>query len=176
MKTCPSCNAVMDDSIVFCTTCGAKLDDAPAYQAPVNPNPGYQAPQAPFNPNPAYNPVQAPVADPSDHTAEFAPEDVAANKIYAILVYLGGILGLIIAILLKKDSKYLEFHIRQAVRIYVAEVASTLLLLGYCLVIPVIAFAVLTIILFVVRIICFVNTAKGLSKEPAIIKNIDFLK
>lgn len=185
MKTCPSCNAVMDDSTLFCTSCGTKIDAAPAQQAPVNPAPAYQppangdpgyAPQgnpAPFTPAPGANFV----ADPTDHTAEFAPEDVSANKPFAMLVYIGGIVGLLIALFLKKESAYLDFHIRQAVKIYLTEVlSSTLCALLSCLVLPMIALPIIIIILLVVRIICFFNVAKGLSKEPAIVKSLDFLK
>ncbi len=186
MKTCPSCNAVMDDGTLFCTSCGTKIEDAPVNQAPFNPTPAYDnAPNSGYAPTPnpgytsAYNPGygSAPVADPTDHTAEFTAEDVSANKPFAMLVYIGGIVGLLIALFLKKESAYLDFHIRQAVKIYLTEVlATTLCALLSCLVIPMFALPIVVIVLLVVRIICFFNVAKGLSKEPAIVKNLDFLK
>lgn len=194
MKTCPSCNAVMDDGTLFCTSCGTKLDAAPAYQAPVNPAPvnpapayqapanpapAYQAPQAQGNPAPGFNPSQpqAPIGDPTDHTREFAVEDVAENKPYAMLIYICGIVWLIVAIFLKKDSAYLNFHIRQGMKIYLAETLLTLFCaLLAILVFPIFVYSVLMIILIIVRIICFFNTAKGFSKEPDIVKSINFLK
>lgn len=189
MKTCPSCSAVMDDSTVFCTSCGTKLDVAPApqapvnpapqYQAPVNPAPQYQAPQSQFNPNPAYNQAQpgASMRDPTDHTAEFAEEDVAENKPFALLIYIGGLIGLLIAIFLKKDSAYLRFHIRQGIKIYLAELLLTVFFaLTAILLITYFAFIILLLIIIIVRLICFFDTAKGLSKEPPIIKSLSFLK
>ena len=193
MKTCPSCKAVMDDSTLFCTSCGTKLDETPVYQAPVNPNPApaYQAPvnpnpapayQAPVNPNPApayqapVNPnpapaYQAPMTDPTDHTSEFAADDVAENKPFALLIYIGGIIGLIIALFLKKDSAYLKFHIRQGIKIYLAETLLTVICsLAIVLVVPFFVYSVAMIILIIVRLICFLTQLRASQRNLPLLR------
>jgi uncharacterized membrane protein len=99
------------------------------------------------------------------------------GKPFAMLVYIGSIVGLIVSILMKKDSRYLDFHIRQSVKIYIIELLCVLLCMFLSwLIIPMIIAIIAIIVLLVVRVICFVQVAKGQSKEPEIIKSIGFLK
>ncbi|MBQ8249574.1 MAG: zinc ribbon domain-containing protein [Clostridia bacterium] len=116
MKYCPKCNAACDDNAAFCTTCGFNFAAAPqaAPQMPQRP----AAPQA----APGYNPAPAaPAYDPYDHTAKFDAKDVADNKPTALLVYLTGFVGIIIALLSGKSSAYLSFHTRQGIKFAVVE-------------------------------------------------------
>lgn len=86
MKFCSKCGAQLDDNAVFCPSCNSSV--APA-------QPGMNA-----------------YVDPYDHTAEFDAKDVSNNKVYAMLLYLMGIVGIVIALLASRDSDYLKFHIR----------------------------------------------------------------
>ena len=181
MKICPNCSASVNDNALFCTKCGCKLD---AVSADSNNNAYINAgnPDAYSSNNtedyrssfsqPPYN-----NANGFDHTHEFSAEDVAENKLFALLCYVGGIIGVIVAILMKKESSYLEFHIRQSLKISVIEMLCVLpcVLLSW-LVIPVFIVLIPICILVVIRIISFVKTAQGKSLEPEIIKKIDFLK
>ncbi len=156
MKNCPGCNAVMEDETVFCTVCGAKFDEADAEA------PKYES---------------AEVFDAESEVPEFTAEDISNNKPIAMLAYLGGTIGLILAAICKKDSAFVDFHFRQSLKIYIVELLATLICaIGSVLIIPALIAPVVITILLVVRIICFVNVAKGVSKEPAIVKGFKFLK
>ena len=133
MKICPKCQNQMDDNAVFCTSCGAQYTETAQQSTPVqepqqtatnandnvntnsanNTNNG--APVPPPPPQPYVQPY-APAYDPNDHTAEFDPKDISDNKIYAMLGYLLGTGGIIIALLGAKDSPYAKFHVKQAIK------------------------------------------------------------
>ena len=74
MKVCTNCHLSFPDSASHCTQCGAPLttvaDQPPVYSG-----------------------------DPLDHTAEFDPADISANKVFALIPYLMGWVGVIITLL-----------------------------------------------------------------------------
>lgn len=149
MKFCTKCGAQCEDSANCCHICGTSFVQVNA---------------------------AAPVAavDPHDHTAEFDPKDISENKVVAMLCYLLGIFGVIIACLLSTDSKYVKFHVRACLKITVIEA-----LLVFVNIVPFIgwlAYIVCTIICVVVRIIAFFNICGGKAKDPAIIGSFGFLK
>ncbi len=197
MKQCPNCNATYDDAKKFCIKCGTVLEDAqpaPATdettvlneqaapvveQAAPQPEPQpqqpvYQAPPVYQQAPPVYQ--QAPV-NPDDHTAEMDQEDIAKGKLYAIFVYLFGPVAMIVGLLAVKDSKFLDFHIKLNIKYLVVNTILVLLSAVFCwtFVIP-IAGAICMCIVSVLIIISFVQCCKGQAKDPAIIKNIKFLK
>lgn len=153
MKLCPRCNMQLEDAAAFCPNCGTQFI------------PNATAPQ------PAYIPV-----DPTDHTAEFAPQEVADNKLYASLCYLMSIIGIVLCLLANKDSAYLQFHIRQSLKLLIVEALLGVAagVLAITVVVP-IAAAVCLLILVVVDIICFFRTLAGKSVEAPIVKKLKFL-
>ena len=169
MKNCPRCNANLDDNAMFCTTCGlqfANPQEQPAQNTYTQPNPA------------AAYPVAATV-NPYDHTGEFSAEDVAENKLYAMLLYLTSVIGVIIALLVQKnkDSAYLSFHIKQTLKIVIVQTLlslATAVLYWTC--IAGIAGGVCLIITLVVQFICFFNTSANKSIEAPIIRSLGFLK
>lgn len=193
MKICPNCNAQVSDDALFCTVCGASMaaptEAAPA--APVEAAPTEAAPAAPAAaPAPAYAappagaPVYAvppvppapPVPDPTDHTGEFDAKDISENKVICMCIYLLGTVGVILALLVGKESPYTAFHVRQALKIVVL---NTLLgfasvVLCWTFIVP-FAASICCTILFVVRIICFVQICKGKAIEPPIVNKFKFL-
>lgn len=168
MKTCPNCQAQMDDNAVFCTVCGTQVD---APQQNVQ-NGAVPPPPPPVQP---YVPYVMP--DPADHTAEFDPKDISDNKPFAMLVYLFGAIGIIIAMLSAKDSAYVNFHVRQAIKFMIVEVLISLItaLTFWTFIVPILA-GIALIILVVLEIICFFQVCSGKAKEPAIIRSLNFLK
>ncbi|MBQ8193810.1 MAG: zinc ribbon domain-containing protein [Oscillospiraceae bacterium] len=182
MKFCSKCGTQCEDFAAACPSCGNAFSTAAAPAAPA-PAPAAAAPaQAPVQPPvapvaPAPMPVAAPVApayDPKDHTAEFDAKDISDNKVVAMLPYLMGAIGLIIAILLANTSKYVSFHVRTALKFTVVETLLALLMivpfLGWM------AYGVCYIICLVLRIIAFFQVCKGKAKDPAIISGLGFLK
>lgn len=155
MKTCPNCGMNLDDNMAFCTSCGFNFEA--------------QAPAGQYTPQP--------VADPLDHTAEFDPKDISENKVVAMLLYLAGWIGIIIALLMSNNSPYVAFHLRQALKIQVCSMLLSIIAVVLCwtFIVPAAA-GVCFIILFVLKIIMFVNICKGTAKECPIICNLGFLK
>lgn len=156
MKFCTNCGAQLDDQSTFCPNCGANLN---LHQGSVVPN---YAPQ---------------YFDPYDHTLEFDPNDVSANKIFAMLPYLMSVIGIIIALLGAAGSPYVNFHVRQALKFTVLEVLVGIAtaLLFWTVIVP-LAAAVFMLVLVVIQIMMFFSICKGQAKEPAIIRSIGFLK
>lgn len=168
MKVCPICHSQVSDESNYCTMCGNRLldDTQPVpYQPPVYQN----AYQQPVYPQPVY--------DPYDHTAEFEAADVSRNKLYALAMYLLGVVGMIIALLGAKDSAYVQFHLRQNLKFLIVEalLAICAVLLAITFIIPILA-AVALAVVEVIRVIAFCQVCRGKAKEPAIIRSLGFLK
>ena len=164
MKICPNCKNQIADDAMFCPACGASFGQ---------PNAGaqqntYQAP-----PQPNY----APAYDPYDHTAEFDAKDVSENKVISMLVYLMGAIGIVIALLASNTSPYAGFHVRQALKFTVVEILAALwtALLCWTVIVP-IAYGIFSIVLLVIKFICFFQICSGKAKEPAIIRSLGFLR
>ena len=157
MKYCPKCGAQMEDNAAFCPNCGnnAQPNGSPN-QAPV-----YAAPEP----------------DPFDHTEEFDAKDISENKVLCMLVYLMGAIGIIYALLAGKDSKYVAFHVRQALKFEVVTIllGIVMALLFWTIIVPIVGGVCLAIVL-VLKVICFFQICSGKAKEPAIIRSLGFMK
>lgn len=158
MKKCPNCGSQINDDAAFCPFCGTRF----AQQAPA---PGYVPPQ------------QVLMIAPYDHTREFDPKDISDNKVYAMILYLMGVVGVIIGLLAAQSSPYVAFHVRQALKFSVLDTLLGIIALVFCwtLLIPILA-GIAFVVLFVVRIICFVQICQGKALEPVIIRSFGFLK
>ena len=144
-RVCTNCHLSFPDSASHCTQCGAPLTT-------VADQPG----------------------DPLDHTAEFDPADISANKVFALIPYLMGWVGVIITLLASSSSPYAGFHVRQALKIQIAALLSLVLaiipFLGW-----VAAFAC-KIIAIVLNLICFFRVCSGKAIEAPIVSSFKFLK
>lgn len=169
MKTCPKCKMQHNDDVMFCPNCGTPFQDNP--NRPEN----TQSPNNTAYAQPAYGQYQT---KPYDHTAEFDINDVKNNKLFALLVYSMNILGVVIALIanISQKSAYLSFHINQALKISITEliVAFITAVLFWTCIVP-IAAGVVSVILFVVTIICFCKTCANKSVEAPIIRSLSFL-
>ena len=164
MKTCPNCSAQLEDNAVFCAACGTPIAPAAPEPESWDPNPGYAYPPA------------APVVPNYDHTAEYDPADMSANKILALLAYLTGVIGIIVALLAAKESPFVMFHVRQAVKLSVTMTLTWIItvLLSWTIIVG-IAGAIFLLVLEVVQIICFFNACNGKAIEAPIVRSIKFL-
>lgn len=164
MKTCPNCNTQLDDNAAFCTACGTQFSNA--------------QPQGAVPPQQNNVPLQGAYAyDPYDHTAEFDPKDISDNKVFAMLGYLLGTIGIIISLLASHSSKYTMFHVRQALKFTVVNILMLICtaVLFWTIIVPV-AYAIMSTVLWVIKIICFFQICSGKAKEPAIIRSLGFLR
>ena len=149
MKFCPKCGTQLEDNVTFCSNCGNQLDASVVVSN-----------------------------DPFDHTAEFDAKDISDNKVIAMLPYLMGLLGVIVAALLAKgESQYVSFHIRQALKLNIVSMLVSIVaaVLAFTIIVP-IAAGIFAIVILVLQIIAFFQVCGGKAKEPAIIKNLNFLK
>lgn len=164
MRNCPTCGNQIDDNAVFCPYCGTRFGQAPQQEM------GQPASGA----MPMNNVI---MIAPYDHTMEFDPQDVSDNKVYCMALYLMGVLGVIIGLLAAQKSPYVMFHVRQALKFTVLEILIGMcaLVLIWTLIVPIAALIMLAV-LWVVRIICFVQICMGKAVEPVIIRSLGFLK
>ena len=123
----------------------------------------------------------------TDHSAEFNEKDISENKVSAIAAYLLGPIGIIIALLLARDSAYTAFHVRQALKITICSVLLELLAAVFALfgMIPLVGIIfrmilVLTSVawfgVLILRLIAIAQVSSGEAKEPVIIGSFTFLK
>lgn len=178
MKNCFNCNTILEDNEVFCHNCGAKADNASQAQGNTQNNGAQWNAQA--NPNAQWNPnyqQNYAYANPYDHTSEFDAKDISENKVYCMLAYLASVIGIIIALLAGKNSAYVSFHIRQAIKLSVVQIllAICAIVFMWTFIIPIVA-CVCMLIVFVLQIIAFFQICAGKAVEPAIIRSLGFLK
>jgi uncharacterized membrane protein len=154
----------LDDNAVFCRNCGTRISPK---EEPVVTS-GYES---------GYYQVSAPEPTPWDHTAEFESNDIAEHKLLAMLIYLTGIVGIILALLARTESPWLRFHLRQGLKFLIIDALLTIigLILCWTLIVPA-ACGIVEVILLIVRIISFVSVCKGRAVEPAIIRSLGFLR
>lgn len=197
MKFCPNCGSSVVDEATFCPACGTGIaasapqqNAAPNYNYNNDPNFGaYATNYGSYVPAPA--PVR-PVEDPTDHTKEFDAQDISDNKVICMLIYLAGYIGIFVALLMAKTSKYVAFHVRQALKIEVTSILFSLayvicaIVIGLIAFIPVLGWLIAgvyvllgvaaPVTLVVIRIMCLIQICKGQAKEPALINKLTFLK
>ncbi len=153
MAFCPNCGAQVEDGKAFCDKCGTPLQAG------------------------AQNFQQAPVAvNQFDHTAEFDPEDISRNKVYAMACYLLSAVGVIIALLAANESPYARFHATQALKFTIVEMLLAICtgVLAFTIIVPIVAVVVICV-LAVIEIICFFDVCGGKAKDAAIIRSLKFL-
>ncbi len=146
----------------FCTKCGTQCID----EANVCTNCGY-----------AFATQTVTAVDENDHTAEFDAKDISDNKVVAMLPYLMGAIGLIIAILMANTSKYVQFHVRTALKYLVVSTLVGLVsaLLCWTFIVPIVG-GIAMVVIAVLQIISFIQVCQGKAKDPAIICNLKFLR
>lgn len=197
MKICPNCHNPAADDAAFCTQCGTPLGNVQAQGTQQN-APAQSQPNAPFQNEPApVPPVQVtpvvpppagqqyypmpgmaqPAPDAFDHTSEYEAKDISDNKVVAMAVYLLGVVGMLIALLAAGNSPYAQFHVRQALKFTIVSTLATIAaaVLFWTIIVPIL-YVILSVALFVCKIIAFVQICGGKAKEPYIIRNLSFLK
>ena len=123
----------------------------------------------------------------TDHSAEFSAKDISENKVSAIAAYLLGPIGIIIALLLARDSAYTAFHVRQSLKITICSVLLELFAAVFALfgMIPLVGiiFRIILVLtsvawfgVLILRLIAIAQVSSGEAREPVIIGNFTFLK
>lgn len=147
----------------FCHNCGSQLED----QATVCPRCG----AAQSGSHPAYS------EQSYDHTREFDPKDISDNKVICMLVYLMGTIGILIALLASQSSPYTAFHVRQALKLEVVTILTTLVtvLLCWTILVPILG-AIVAVGILVLKVIAFFQICSGSAIEPWGVRSLNFLR
>lgn len=164
MKICPACRYTVSDDAQFCTRCGTPF----AVQTePTSASTDNAAPPSPTQPY-AYTPVQ----NPYDHTADFDAQDITDNKLYASLPYLLGVFGIIISLMIAKSSAFVMFHVRQALKLILAEVllAAATVLLVWTVIAPMLG-GCAALVLLVLQCLGFYQAITGKATDLIFIRN-----
>lgn len=166
MAFCGNCGTKVEDGKKFCPECGTVMEaKAPQQQ----PQPQQQAPQQ-AQPQAQYQ--QSNAKGGADYTAQFAPADIEANKIMAVLAYILFLIPLLAA----KESPYAKYHTNQGLLVCLAAIAVSIVgsiipILGWFIILP-----VGSIIVAVLGIIGIINAWKGTAKDLPIIGKIRIIK
>lgn len=181
MKMCPNCRNEVKDDAVFCPICGTAIGVAPQFhpQQAAQSTSGYSENR---DPSPVITPA-VPHVDPYDHTKDFDTADICENKATAMLMYLLGPLGILVALLAAGSSKYVAFHVKQAIKLTVAEILGILALtvISYLLwnirlrVLMLFLIAVALIGLVALHLICVFQICKGKAVETYLVRKLKFL-
>lgn len=185
MKICSKCYNRLDDNAQYCNVCGSRIElrdnrtqfTQNYYQQDYGMNPcnsnytQQEYSQIQYNSN-----YYQQYYNPFDYTKQFDEKDIIDNKVFAMLIYLTGILGIIIALLTGGKSPFLLFHIKEGMKFIVVNTVMSIFSILFCwtLLVPLVSI-VLGIVLFIVRLICFFRVCQGKSVKPALIRNMNFL-
>ena len=166
MSFCPNCGAPNDEGSAFCANCGTKLE-APQQNQYAAPQQGeYHAPQQGEYQQYQEAPQQSFVVDKG-----YEPSDIEANKLFAILAYLGPLV--FVPIFAARNSKFAKFHANNGLVIFIVWILSNILR-----VIPIVKHFVwiISILIAIVDIIGLVQAIKGEAKPMPVISDIKIIK
>ena len=157
MKNCKSCGASIEDNSKFCPVCGAKL----------NLSDSERKTQTQTRIEEAFNNF----TNTANTTADYSPEDVAKNKLMAIIAYLGVLV--MIPLFAAKDSPFARYHTNQGLVLFLfsllSYVAGLIPFVGW------IIGAIISVLNLLLIIVGVLNAVKGEAKELPIIGKIKIL-
>lgn len=199
MKICNTCGFECEDEMSICPTCGRNCDGSdPKKEASVNSDPfaeyrkqidmqmkeqekrieaiKKQMQEEKEKERSKKEEAEKPEKSIWDKTELFSEEDVKEYRLTAVLIYLTGIFGIILALVTDRSSPYLNFHIKEGLKITVVTAALSVmsLILAWTFVVPVVSFAGI-IVCMVINLISAYKTLKGKSENAVIIRNLTIL-
>ena len=176
MTYCGKCGAQVQDGVKFCQGCGAAVEilvENNAQQA----QPQQAAPQNDFSQK-----FQN-LNNTADTTAEYDAQDIANNKVMAVLAYLG--ILVLIPIFAAKQSKFARYHANQGLVLLIASIlygiaysilSSIILAISWRLYFIVSIIGLVSIVITILAIIGIINAATGKAKELPLIGKFKILK
>ena len=162
MSFCRQCGAELQDGVRFCPACGSPV---------ANPEP-----------QPQQNSVFSRPAEPGSAEG-FDAQDVAQNKIMAILSYFG--ILVLVPIFAAKESRFARFHANQGLVLFVCEAAygvaygivrSILLGISHHLFFVTAILSLVYVAFFVLWLLGVINAAGGKAKKLPVIGDFQILK
>ena len=200
MKICNTCGFECEDGIEICPTCGRKCDgsDSPkSAAAQTDPFAEYRK-QIDMQMKEQAQRIEAlkkqmneekpkekrkpraqdrePEKNAWDKTELFSAEEIKEYRLTAVLIYLLGIFGIILALVTDKNSPYLKFHIAEGLKITAVTAALAIfsVLLAFTFIVPVLCTAGIAVC-FLINLISAYKTLNGKSENAVIIRNLTIL-
>lgn len=156
MKICYSCGNHIDDNAKFCPACGAKNENHSETSSAKTKIDDFVNE---FN-------------NTAETTAQYTDDDIAKNKVMAILSYIG--LLFLVPLLAAKDSPFARYHANQGIVLFIVQLIGTAATqIPYAG--PFIG-SVINVFTLVFAIIGIVNAYKGKAKELPLIGRFRILK
>ncbi len=183
MKFCGKCGQQIEENIKFCPACGAPMEEAAPEAVPAQePAPIAQEPAPVQNQN-DFSQKLSELNNTADTTAEFDANDIANNKVMAVLAYLG--ILVLVPIFAAKDSKFARFHANQGLVLCIAAIlygiaygilSTVIYAISWRLGFIVSIIGLVSILFTVLCIIGIINAANGKAKELPLIGKFKILK
>ena len=185
MSFCTKCGTELKEDAKFCPSCGAPTEQKaePAAEEKQPDQNTYQQ-----NTTSDFSQKFDQFTDTEDRTAEFDKADISANKVYAILAYIGFLV--LVPLIAVPKSKFARFHANQGLVLLIGEVAYNIVrrVLVYVLgltmwgplriVYNAVKFAsgAVGLVFVVFAVIGIVNAAQGIAKELPLVGKVKILK
>lgn len=180
MGRCEYCGNVIPEGQTECPICGAKAK--PDYQSEQFGQTGYQQAYQNHYQNPYQNQYQnqGNGYQSSDYTSMCHPMDIAQNKVFAVLSYIG--ILVLIPLFANQNSRYARFHTGQGLNLFVLTLLVNVVrrvsfgyfwLGGWSMM--KLALGVCHLVLFILMIVGIINAATGQAKELPIIGKIHII-
>ena len=125
MRICPECNKQYEDDVLICPECGVDTEVIPSGETEETPKEEKKEPETDKTGKEKKDKKEK-KKSPFDHSDEFGADDISDHKVVAMILYLLGPLGLIIALLAGADSPYTRFHIRESLKLTVVGALITI--------------------------------------------------
>ena len=190
MSFCTKCGTELKEDAKFCPSCGAPTEQKAEPAAEEKQPEQNTEQQNAYQPNTTSDFAQKfdQFTDTEDRTAEFDKADISANKVYAILAYIGFLV--LVPLIAVPKSKFARFHANQGLVLLIGEVAYNIVrsVLVYVLrltmwgplriVYDAVKFATgaVGLVFVVFAVIGIVNAAQGIAKELPLVGKVKILK
>lgn len=166
MAFCEKCGAKMEDNAKFCPSCGAGVDGAQ----------GQQSQQS--NQSGNFQDTLNKYIATADSTADFDQQDIAQNKVMAILAYIW--ILFLVPLLAAPNSKYARFHANQGLVLFLASICVSIVMavFSWIPILNILIYVVCSLIslgLLALMILGIINACQGRAKELPIIGQIKIL-
>lgn len=178
MAYCVKCGAKVDDGIRFCPCCGAEIPLGQGQYGQQGQGQDQQyydhgGQQGQYGQQRQYS-QQGPYGQQRE--GYFHPEDVRANKVMAVLSYIG-ILVLVPLLAGNKSSEYLRHHIDQGLVIWIGSLLADILsgggFLGFAFFSSVwpleLVGGILSLVFFILMIVGIVDACRGVRRELPVV-------
>lgn len=172
MAYCVKCGAKVDDGIRFCPCCGAEIPLGQGQYGQQGQGQDQQyydhgGQQSQYGQQGPYG---------QQREGYFHPEDVRANKVMAVLSYIG-ILVLVPLLAGNKSSEYLRHHIDQGLVIWIGSLLADILsgggFLGFAFFSSVwsleLVGGILSLVFFILMIVGIVDACRGVRRELPVV-------